>query len=419
MFVYDSHTSLRGTLWPFFVVDIVLGLMVPLMIGASLVPLAKTVRYVTNSKIETRKLFRWCLPCLGYEQGSKECYWVINDSFYLKINKEYCAGLNTVLVYFMSLAVFLNSWLYFVNSSITTQFGSSGCSLLSERDKFYMQCFDLLSDFGHTMRVNCSLNSSFDGTLFCLEFEGSSLIHGLVVSVVLYYITATCISVVFQVVRGLLFYAQTGVWSNLVILLGILLLFFGTSAFASNFYLQSNFDILGLLQLFSICTCIMIVGFLLKRGQSALMRTHQLGRDNIALTPVNPSEISVPVNDYASTMRVRAEVRSPSLTTDEGSCLHQLSAPPPPGSISSPSPSIPHVDTVPNIVAASLPTDNSDTMSLPPNLSGQENLPGAVQPRQQQLHHLQRGVLTNSQRRETAPALVGNDRLNKRKVTIL
>ncbi|XP_019856706.1 PREDICTED: uncharacterized protein LOC109585161 [Amphimedon queenslandica] len=39
MFVYESHTSLRGELWPFFTVDVTLGLIVPLIIGVSLIPL--------------------------------------------------------------------------------------------------------------------------------------------------------------------------------------------------------------------------------------------------------------------------------------------------------------------------------------------------------------------------------------------
>lgn len=414
MFVYESHTSLRGELWPFFTVDVTLGLIVPLIIGISLIPLAKTVRYVTNSQIETRKLFHWCLPCLSYRQGSKDCYWIIDDSYYMKINRKRGTGLNTILVYFLSLAVFLHSWLYFINSSITTQFGSSGCSLLSEKDKFHLQCFDLLSDFGNMIRINCSLNSSFDGPLFCLEFHGSNLIHAVVVSIVLYYLMSTCISVVFQVVRGLLVYAQTGAWSNLVILLGILLLFFGCAAFVSNVFLQSNFDVLGFLQLLSLCTCIVIVGFLLKRGRP-IFRTQKSSKDSIALTPINPSEISVPLHEYQEIpIPLPVEVRSLSLTTEEES-VQQPSAPP----VSSPS-----IHTLPQLAATTSPIDNSDTVSLPPSLplnSGQESIPAASfntlqkVPKGGQQHHLQKGVLTNSQRRETAPAIVNN----KRKVTIL
>ena len=419
MFVYESHTSLRGELWPFFIVDLTLGLVVPLIIGISLIPLAKTVRYVTNSQIETRKLFHWCLPCLSYKQRSKDCYWVIDDSYYMKINRKYDTGLNTILVYFLSLTVFLHSWLYFINSSITNQFGSSGCSLLSEKDKFYLQCFDLLSDFGNMIRINCSLNSSFDGPLFCLEFHGSNLIHAVVVSIVLYYLTSTCISVVFQIVRGLLVYAQTGAWSNLVILLGILLLFFGCAAFVSNVFLQSNFDVLGFLQLLFICICIVIVGFLLKRGRPNFRSTRKSGKDSIALTPVNPSEISVPLNDYQHIpVQLPVEVRSLSLTTEEESVQQPLPAPP----ASSPS-----IHTLPQLAATISSPDNSDTVSLPPSLPlniRQENIPGAAFNTLQKVHnskqgaqqyHLQKGVLTNSQRRETAPALVNN----KRKVTIL
>lgn len=320
-FSYDVHSWLRGNLWPFFVVDVVLGTAVPLIIGVSLVPLAKLIRYVTNGQIETRKLYRWCLPCLGYEQGVRECYWVIDDSFYFKIEKRSCGGLNTILIYVMSFAVFLNSWIFFINSSVTTQYGNQGCFVLTEREKLYSYCFDLFSDFGNVLRVNCSLNSSYDGKVFCLEFQSSTnLIQALVVSIVLYYIMATCISVIFQVVRGLLFYSRTGVWSNLVILLGMFSFFLGGTSFVSLFYLHTNLDLLSLLQLCAVCTCIVTVGILLKRGHSGFIRSPKTDKDSFALTPANPSEFSVPITLEPSLTQVPVEVQPPpSITTEETS----------------------------------------------------------------------------------------------------
>lgn len=320
---YESQPFLKGYLWPFFVVDIIIGLVMPLLISVSLIPIAKTIRYVTNGQIETRKIYRWCLPCLSYERGTKDGYWVIDDAFYFKIGKSLCCGCNTLLIYVMCLMVFLNSWLYFVNAIFTSQQGVEGCHVLSERDKLRLYCFDFYSDIGNIFRVNCSLNSTYENNLFCLEFKNSNLIHTVVVSIVLYYIVATCISVIFQIVRGLLFYSRTGIWSNLVILLGFLVFFLGIAGFVSLYYLHSNFDILSLLQLCTICVCIVTVGILLKKGNPAFGRvTSKTDKDSIALTPANPSDYSVPVSYTIRpppvTNQISVEVQPPpSVTTED------------------------------------------------------------------------------------------------------
>ena len=285
---YKNHHFLEGTLWPFLMVDIAIGFLVPVIIALALLPLATMVRHMTYNKLETRKLLHWFMPCLSYEQGNKGSYWVIEDTFYFKIEDKFSSGLNSILIYTMVVLTFMNSWIYFINSTLINQYGVSNCGLLTENMKQYSYCFDIFSDISKGVYVNCSYNFSYDKHLFCFEHisvgRNATLIQTLVICFVLYYITATCISIVFQIVKGLLQYSQIKMWSTLLVLFGAISLILGIAVYAFIFYVHSNLDILGLFQFFTITFDIIVVGVLLKRGHPMLNKDD---KDSIVLG-VNP-----------------------------------------------------------------------------------------------------------------------------------
>lgn len=271
---YKNHHFLKGTLWPFLLVDIAIGFLVPVIIALALLPLATMIRHMTYNKLETRKLLHWLMPCLSYEQGNKGSYWVIEDTFYFKIEDKFSSNLNSILIYTMVVLTFMNSWIYFINSTLINQYGVSNCALLTENEKQYSYCFDIFSDISKGVYVNCSYNFSYDKRLFCFEHisigRNATPIQTLVICFVLYYITATCISIVFQLVKGLLQYSQIKMWSTLLVLFGFVSLILGIAVYAFIFYRHSNFDILGVFQFFTITFDIIVVGVLLKRGHPML-----------------------------------------------------------------------------------------------------------------------------------------------------
>ena len=281
---YKNHHFLEGTLWPFLMVDIAIGFVVPVIIALVLLPLATMVRRMTCNKLETRKLLHWFMPCLSYEQGNKGSYWVIEDTFYFKIEDKFSSGLNSILIYTMVVLTFMNSWIYFINSTLINQYGVSNCGLLTESEKQYSYCFDIFSYISKGVYVNCSYNFSYDKRLFCFEHisvgRNATPIQTLVICFVLYYITATCISIVFQVVKGLLRYSQIKMWSTLLVLFGAISLILGIAVYAFIFYVHSNLDILGLFQFFTITFDIIVVGVLLKRGHPMLNKDD---KDSIVL----------------------------------------------------------------------------------------------------------------------------------------
>ena len=295
--VYDYRHNyiIEGTIWPFLFVDISLGVLAPLLIISSLVPLLKIIRHTTNHQMETRKLYSWCLSFMGYDKGSKGCYWTINDSFHFKIEENFFGGLNTVLVFLLAVTVFMNCWLYLINSAIVDQYGVEYCNVLTEQEKLYSYCFDLYSNRS-AIYINCSSNLTYsEGPLFCFQFKliGQNVapVQILVTTTVLYYISSTSISAIFQIVNGLLYYTQTQVWSYLVMLLGVTVWVIGIVSVGSVYYIHNNFDILAILQLLTIGISVMIVGLLLKRGNP--MFTHRNNRESIALTPLNHSGLTV------------------------------------------------------------------------------------------------------------------------------
>jgi hypothetical protein len=293
---YSHHSFLEGTIWPFFLIDGCLALVTPILMAMSFVPLVIVVRYTTNNQIETRHLYHWCLPFMSYEQGNKGSYWTINDTFYYKIEEKLCGGLNSVLLYLLAVSVFMNSWFYFINIAFIDQFGIQNCNMLTERGKPYTYCFDLFSNVGRALFINCSFNSTYDEPMYCFRIKQIGVdtdpVQILVACSVLYYISTFCISVIFQVVKGLLHYTATQAWSNVVMLIGIFVWLLGIASLASVYYIHTNLDILSGLQLSTIGFIILIVSFLLKRGNPLFAgKAESIGTS--AITPLNPSEFSM------------------------------------------------------------------------------------------------------------------------------
>ena len=287
-----NNSWLEGSLWPFIAIEVGLGIITPILILCSVLPILRVIRYVSCKKIETRRFLIWFLPFLGYEQGFRETYWVIEDSFYFKINKRRCGNLSTILIYAITALTFLLSWVYFISDAIISQSGIPNCLYLTEQDRESSYCFRI-HPTNDNMYINCTDNLNYSEHLFCFEFKQlgktSNPIQSFVISIVLYYITTICISLTFNIMKILMQHARSCLWPALLILTGILAFLLGIVYFVVAYYLYTNLDILVVFQVIVITANIIVVGILSSIGYP--MSNHQFyNRNNIA--SLNPSPTS-------------------------------------------------------------------------------------------------------------------------------
>ena len=285
---YQPNSQFSGTLWPFITTDLTLGLIIPVLVIFSLLPIARIIRYVTYSRIETRKLLLWFSPFLGYEKGNKGVYWVIEDSFYYKIHNGHCGNLSTALIYVMTSLTFLFSWIYFIDKLFIKHTGLVSCMQMNYenlRQSWY--CFQI-NPSNLNLYVNCSQNSSYTGRLFCFAFEEggntADIVQAFVISVILYYISVVCISLAFQVMKWLQQHASSYLWPTLLVVTGFVTFSLGMIFFAYNLYFNSHLNILTLFQILVLSANITVVGVLVAGGQLSSDQQNFSENNSIELT---------------------------------------------------------------------------------------------------------------------------------------
>ncbi len=281
---YDRHPKLTGSLWPFIVTDITTGLVSPILIIFSIIPITRIVRYVSHNRLETRKILLWFLPFLGYEKGSKGVYWVLEDSFYYKVHNGFCGSLSTALIYTTAGLTFLFSWVYFIDDVFVKKTGLSSCMQLNQIEKETTYCFHI-HPTDLNLYVNCTANNSYNDHLFCFEFKetgrNANIIQSLVISIILYYISVICISLTFQIMKCLQRYAHSYLWSTFVVMVGFFICLIGVVHFVSALYFRYYLNVLTLFQIFIISANIIVIGILIAGGQ--LMQNQQSFSENTSI----------------------------------------------------------------------------------------------------------------------------------------
>ena len=231
--------SVATVIAPVVLVEIMIGLVVPVLFSLSVVPINSVLRFVTYDRVDIRKIMPKLIPFISYTVGKKRNYWVAISTFYFPIRDDYdqtyevlhkrkwyhlCDTNKSTVIIFLILAFnFLLSWTVFVNGTLVHEFNPQSCRELSNSERERAVC--ILT--GNVSLVNCTASdsNSIEGSLLCFQFlrfsEQTDIFMSLTGAVVLYFIATAFISLMLEIVRFLYLFHKSWIWAICVILFGV------------------------------------------------------------------------------------------------------------------------------------------------------------------------------------------------------
>lgn len=175
-------------------------------------------------------------------------------------------SLATWLIYGMLAIVFMITVAYYVNSAVTYERTVTFCSELTNQERVNSYCYPSFN----RLPINMTGCEAVDyGILYCFVvidvFEVQN-IGELANAVVLFYITAVVMSIIFQAVKFLHHFYSTNLWSIAIIIIGTAILLTSLSLLILIFVMDFHFDALFIFKVVSISFNIILVGVLLLIG---------------------------------------------------------------------------------------------------------------------------------------------------------
>ena len=263
-------------------VEIMIGLVVPILFMLSVVPINSVLRYVTYDRVDIRKIMPKLLPFISFKVGEKHNYWSAIDTFYFEIKDDYrrtyedmekrkwfhlCDTTKSTVIIFLILAFnFLLAWSVFVNGSLVDEFGPESCRELTNVQRERAVCISL----GNRSIVNCSTpeSATIGGPFLCFQFlrfsEQMDIFQSLTSAVVLYFITQKFIAIVLEIIRFFYLFHKSWIWAALVVLSGVAVIGGDVALImAALFRFTTSFDLGQIFELLIIGMDIILVGVLL------------------------------------------------------------------------------------------------------------------------------------------------------------
>ena len=252
----------ENVLWPFIVVEAVIGVVFPLLIYIGTVLFAIVIDYVTMGRVDARKAIHSLLPHVSLVKADENEYWVIKDTFYYFVRKrpvddktpscttvKDCSRATVYFIIIIGLS-FVLSASHFMNDTVVEQTFTRDCT----RDLHY-DCF-VFEDDGSWEYVDCMNNATLSNTTFvyCYTFLrfgiDSNPVSNLAESFGFLLAIVAFFNQVFGVVKILLRLRPSRLWSVWFIITGLVLvvialfLMFGQGSSSLFRYVIGCFQIL-------------------------------------------------------------------------------------------------------------------------------------------------------------------------------
>ena len=290
------------TVAPFHAVDLLGGILTPVMFLISAFITVATVDYHTGYKLNSQLMLARLLPAVAFKITGTERYWIINKKFRLnttcgkgELQSNYLMaqeaktnyGLNSIRMITPSYSTLLLcgivmisvtlSFSFFIDTSLVLQWTLKG-SCYNVRNMWY-SCFES----GDLDYVDCSHATNATSTLYCYAFNKYWFSSLVIVSTGMVYILVTfrVMDIIYVVGKFRRFSQHFGI---ILVTGGIVLLFAAISMFviwqtrfsSVSTFLRSYLNILHLMQLILISLYILILGLLVKEGK--WVETEQEGK---------------------------------------------------------------------------------------------------------------------------------------------
>jgi len=262
----------ENVIWPFITVEVVVGLVCPLLMYTGTLLFGVVLDYVTIGRIDARKGVHTLLPSVQLVKADENEYWVVKDTFYFFIRKRpvdykipscnIAREFSRATIYFV-IIIGLSFGLatsYFMNRTIVEQANTREC-----RSDLHYDCF-VFEDESWTY-VDCMDNETLSKHSFihCYTFLRFGIdnnpISVLAEAFAFYLATVAFFGQVFGVVKILLRLRPSRYWGIPFILIGLVIM--GVFLFLVSHQGLIHRDVIGCFQILMFGVFMAIVGLLL------------------------------------------------------------------------------------------------------------------------------------------------------------
>ena len=264
----------ENVIWPFITVEVIVGIVCPLLMYIGVLLFAIVLDYVTVGRIDARKAVHSVLPSVQLLKAKENEYWVIKNTFYFLIRKRPqnsdTSSYTTVLdfsratIYFI-IIIGLSFGLatsYFMNRTIVEQVNSREC-----QSDLHYDCFVLEDDQWVYVDCNDTETLSQHSFIHCYTFLRFAIdnnpISSLAESFAFYLATVAFFGQVFGIVKILLRLRPSRLWGIWFVLIGVVVMCVALflMIFRGSFSLHR--DVIGCFQVLMVGLFLVVVGSLL------------------------------------------------------------------------------------------------------------------------------------------------------------
>ena len=285
---YDNARRPDKTVTVYVIVDVVVGLAMPILLVLSLLLASIFLEYITGGRVDARVALTKLLPGVRLvKTQTNEEYWSIQDRFFFIIKQRDCelhlppserkektitcysACSHTLATWIFTVIVslsFLLAATYFMNSTITEQVTLATCP----HESYEVDCFNKTTyDFINCQDPNVA-NTTFE-LLHCfrfLEFGVSSDPIGALARAVAFYLSTLAVfATAFTVVKILMLFRATVLWGIVFITVGVLAVGIGLFVMLSEAAVVLRLNVIAIFQFYMVALFILLIGVLMLCGK--------------------------------------------------------------------------------------------------------------------------------------------------------
>lgn len=272
---YDNSRRINKVVWPYIVVEVIVGLVMPVAVIIAAIVFSIYLEYTTNGSVDPRVLVTRLLPVVKLVEGDEYSYWSILDRFYFQLSKndnfrekkQSCSHKISrspstwIITAIVSLA-FLLAVSYFMNANITSQATVRSCPHASvETDCFntssltYVDCNDPdIEQFNFT-------------ALHCFQFlrfgRDSDVIGGFSRAFAFYLATLAFFGSAFHTAKILIDFQPSRLWGLGFVFGGVVIFIAGIVIFSTQEAILLRINIIKIFQFFMVALFVILIGLLL------------------------------------------------------------------------------------------------------------------------------------------------------------
>jgi hypothetical protein len=271
----DHSRRTDKEVWPYIVVELLVGLVMPISVIISFTIFAIFLEYITQGSIDGRVLITRLLPVVRVVEGEENDYWVILNRFYFQMSShdskvrhnekpksciDMCSRTPSTWIITTIVSIgFLMGVSYFMNATVAQQTNLTQCP----RVVYEIDCFN-----GSFSYVDCSDASQASNVtaLHCFRFlrfgQDSDIVGGLSRAFAFYLTAVAFFATSFHVVEILINFKPSRLWGIPFLVLGVVLFIIATAISFSPGAVLLGLDLVQMAQLYMISFYIFLVGLL-------------------------------------------------------------------------------------------------------------------------------------------------------------